>query len=460
MTGGRAVRRFAPAALLAAVWGTFVAYSWPGFMTWDSVNQLAQARSGHYGNWHPPIMARLWSALDAIVAGPALMLILQTALFALGLYGVLRRYLSARAAALAAAIAFALPPVFAPMSTIWKDSLMAAVLLCAVAGLGAASRPARLAAWVGFTVVAALRHDAPILIVPITAMVVPYAAHWPVWRRRALGAGLGVAACLAGALVNRALTRVDEHPLANMLAMPDLAAVIASADAMTDAEVRELADGVRFAPPRDLQAALRAIDARDADYLSLARGDRRVFDLVTSDAEASAMVHAWTRAIAEHPAAYLSVRFERLLRVLGWRGARTLPYVTPLGENQYLLEYVGLAHGYSPFQLAVARRLSKISRSIVFWPMLYVVLGLGLAAILWRDPLQRGLLVGALGHELALMFIAPGPEYRYSHWLVTCVVIATVVRFVGVFRSRRPAACQLARPVASDHEPGDAGLVG
>jgi hypothetical protein len=75
----------------------------------------------------------------------------------------------------------------------------------------------------------------------------------------------------------------------------------------------------------------------------------------------------------------------------------------------------------------------------VFWPMLYFVLAIGLLVILWRDPLQRGLLVGALGYELALMFLAPGAEYRYSHWMVTCVVIATVVRFLGVARARAAA---------------------
>jgi hypothetical protein len=430
--------RLAPAALLATAWGLFVAYSWPGFMTWDSVNQLLQARSGHYGNWHPPIMARLWSVLDAIVAGPALMLVLQTSLFVVGLHGVIRRYAAPMRAAVVATVVFLFPPVFAPLSVIWKDSLMAAILLCAVAGLTSAARVPRLLAWLALMVVAALRHNAPILIVPITTMIVPYAARWSIWRRRALGASLGIAVSIAGMLVSWALARVDEHPFANMIAMSDLAAVITISEPMSDAEVRALVDGVPLVGAPGIQARLRALGAEDGDYVTLALGDQRVFDLVTTDAQSSAIVHAWRRAIAEHPRTYLAHRARLLLNVLGFTRTRSLPYVTPLSEDRRVVGYAGEARSYSSAQRAVARVLRRISRNIIFWPMLYVVLGIGLLVILWRDPVQRGLLIGALGYELALFFLSPGgQEYRYSHWMITCVVIATTVRCLGVVRAPR-----------------------
>lgn len=430
--------RFAPAAVLAAAWGLFVAYAWPGFMTWDSVNQLQQARSGQYGNWHPPIMARLWSVLDAIVPGPGLMLVVQTGLFAVGLYAVLRRYAAALPAAGLAAAVFLFPPVFAPLSAIWKDSLMAGVLLCAVAWLVSAAPLARTAAWLALVVVAALRHNAPILILPITVMLVPYGAGWPIWRRRALGAALGVAVSLAGLLASRAMARVDEYPFANMIAIADVAGVIAIAEPMTDAEVRELVGGTQLVGAPGFQARLRALGADDGDFTTVSAGDGRVFEHVASDAQASAIVAAWWRAVTQRPGTYLAHRAHLLANVLGWTRARPLPYVTPLGENAYLLDIVGERRSYSRFQLAVARGLGKISRSILFWPTLYVVLAIGLLVLLWRDPLVRGLLIGALGYELALLFVSPGgQEYRYSHWMVTCVVIACVVRLLGVARARR-----------------------
>jgi hypothetical protein len=432
--------RLAAAAILAAAWGLFVAYAWPGFMTWDSIVQLHQARHGSYGDWHPPIMARLWWLLDGVVRGPALMLVLQTSLFLLGLYGVFRRYARPLVAALVAALVFLCPPVFAPMSTIWKDALMAAVVVCAVAGLTSPARGWRAASWLAFVFAAALRHNAPILIVPLTTMIVPYAPAWPVWRRRVLGAGLGIVASLAGMAISHALTRVDNYPLANMLAMQDVGAVIAAAPAMTDAEVTELVDGVHLVPPGDIQARLRALDATKTSFEALSQSPAPVFDFVTTAPQSAAMIHAWTRTLAAHPGVYLRYRLGRLFDLLGFVDKRSIPYILPQSEPAALLAKIGEVRDYAPYQRAIGRGLGRISRSIIFWPMLYFVLGVGLLVILWRDPIQRGLLGGALAYELSLTFLAPGAEYRYSHWMVTCVVIATAVRLLGVARARAEAA--------------------
>src|SRR5262249_33087256 len=232
---------------------------------------------------------------------PALMLILQTGLFVIGLHAVIRRYAPPMRAAVTTAIVFLFPPVFAPLSVIWKDSLMAAVLLCAVAGLASARRRWQLTGWLLMIAVASLRHIAPILIIPIAMLLVPYAEGWPIWRRRALGAGLGIAASIAGVVVSGLLTRVDEHPFANMIAMPDVAAVIATSDAMSDAEVRELLGDVHLAVTDDVQARLRALGADDTDWFPLARDEHHVFELATTDGQAAAMMEAWRRAVPHHP---------------------------------------------------------------------------------------------------------------------------------------------------------------
>ena len=48
---------------------------YPGSMTWDSLEQLRQARTGDYGDWHPPAMAFIWSLFVFIKDGPSMMLI-------------------------------------------------------------------------------------------------------------------------------------------------------------------------------------------------------------------------------------------------------------------------------------------------------------------------------------------------------------------------------------------------
>src|SRR5262249_62333630 len=116
------------------------------------------------------------------------------------------------------------------------------------AGLASRGRAARAAAWLAFGAAAALRHNAPLLIVPLTTMIAPYAPRWSAWRRRALGAGLGIAVCLGGIVVDRALVRVEEYPFANMIAVADTAGVITSSPPLADAAGREVFDGVPLPP--------------------------------------------------------------------------------------------------------------------------------------------------------------------------------------------------------------------
>jgi len=359
--------RIAPLAVLVAAWALFVVYSWPGLMSADSVSQLSQARQGIYGDWHPPLMSALWRRLDAVVSGPPLMLVLQTGLFALGLFAVFRRYTTAGRAAVIATAVFLFPPVFAPMSTIWKDSLMAAVALCAAAGLASRSRAAQLAAWLAFVTVAALRHNGPILVVPITAMLVPYATRWPTWRRRALGAALGVVAGLAGMLASRALTDFDEYPFANMIAMPDTAAIIALSGPMPDPEVRSMLDGTGLIADRDIQARLRAAGAADGDVLALIVGDHAVYNLATTAPTAAALVRAWRAAVIAHPGIYLRHRLQLMTHVLGWSRTRPLACFSPVNQDTALLATVGEVQSYSAYQRAIAAGLWRIRRSFVFW---------------------------------------------------------------------------------------------
>src|SRR5436305_1334997 len=64
--------------LMLAIW-------WPGVAMYDSVDQYGQALRGAYDDWHPPIMARLWSLFLLVWPGQAPMFVLQALLCWLGL---------------------------------------------------------------------------------------------------------------------------------------------------------------------------------------------------------------------------------------------------------------------------------------------------------------------------------------------------------------------------------------
>jgi hypothetical protein len=50
---------------------------YPGFMSSDALDQFAQGMAGRYSDWHPPIMAALWSLYDRVWIGPQPMLLFQ-----------------------------------------------------------------------------------------------------------------------------------------------------------------------------------------------------------------------------------------------------------------------------------------------------------------------------------------------------------------------------------------------
>src|SRR5262249_37632927 len=106
---------------------------WPGIMVWDSGRQYGQALSGHFDDWHPPLMEWIWRFFIPLIPCPAPMLILQLVLYGAALACLASRSWQrgkrSQATWLAATCLF--PPVVLVMATIIKDALMAATLLAA-----------------------------------------------------------------------------------------------------------------------------------------------------------------------------------------------------------------------------------------------------------------------------------------------------------------------------------------
>lgn len=59
-------------------------FKYPGELGPDSMHQYAQALSGQYSDWHPPIMAWVWSKFLNVIDGPSTMLTMHIGLHWLG----------------------------------------------------------------------------------------------------------------------------------------------------------------------------------------------------------------------------------------------------------------------------------------------------------------------------------------------------------------------------------------
>lgn len=213
------VYRFATlitAALVVAALSQCLSY-WPGIMTWDALTQYDQAVQGYFEDWHPPLMAWVWSQLIAVKAGPAPMYVLQLALYWLGygliIAGAFRRQQPV-AAALTAACAL-MPFPLALMGSVLKDCLMEGLFLTG-AGLLLWVRPERdwalrIAAMLFFLLGALLRFNAFLAVVPLLVGLMP--APWRNTRPKIFVATLGwlILVLISLPLTNRIIGAEKTH---------------------------------------------------------------------------------------------------------------------------------------------------------------------------------------------------------------------------------------------------------
>ncbi len=106
---------------------------WPGKLHQDSVKQLQQAISGHYTDWHPPIMAMMWRGLLPIVEATVGMLMLQIALYwlGIGLFAAVLAKGNHHRAALIMLLSGFTPIALIYTGVIMKDSLMTSFFIAA-----------------------------------------------------------------------------------------------------------------------------------------------------------------------------------------------------------------------------------------------------------------------------------------------------------------------------------------
>lgn len=111
-----------------------VAAFYPGYMSPDSLRQLAEGRAWSFTDWHPPLMAAVWGLADRIVPGPFGMLLLHNAAF-WGALAVFWRTTYRRSLVVGlclVGLGFT-PTALALLSTVWKDVGLGASLLLACA---------------------------------------------------------------------------------------------------------------------------------------------------------------------------------------------------------------------------------------------------------------------------------------------------------------------------------------
>jgi hypothetical protein len=409
-------------AILVAGSCVMLAMNAPGQLSYDSVTQLADGRTGFYNSWHPPVMAWLLGLFDSLLPGTFLFLVFQ-ALLVLAAFLVLL-WLAPRgwtSILLAAAIVLT-PQWLLYQGEIWKDILFTGAALAGFASLAWYARCRRITglilAGLLLALAAATRQNGLVLL-PVAG-----ATLWLIMRRT-IGAGWihGLGFLLATLVLTAAIglvlaMRGDGGDGANaelqLGQSYDLAGALARAPGMS----------LSLASDPQLGALLRT---RGRALYSPLRNDPFAADpaisQALSDAPDGAIAQAWQGLVLHHPLLYLRTRWAAFAAVLETPDA-VICHFSAIGVSgpPALLSRLGLKGGIRPQDQALADYARRFFATPVFSHLAWGALAVLLLIVLARrgtapDLAVAGLLAGALLFALTFAVISIACDYRYLVFL-------------------------------------------
>lgn len=426
-------RYITPTTVFAVGYVLFLVFCYPGFMSFDSGLQLEQARGlTPITNWHPPVMAILWRICDTIIAGPFLMLVLQSGCLLAGMYLILRRVMSDRAAAIAAVLILLSPPVLPAMGVIWKDSQMAGFLMLSIAMFKRRTRVSLVAGCVLVWLATAQRHNALAATLPILLLLFVWNESWPRWKRYGSALVLWGAMTLSVSAANKLIADETEDVAASLL-MTDIVGVIKFTPSYTNEQIHADTVGV----PWKVDELRNHIRQRYRPYLTWLDLTIDVLWYPKTPETSAAVSSAWRRLVLKHPISYLQHRVRVFLCELR-ATHREQFYLWPhFSDSPKRTETLSIHSKHSWLQTAWMEFLNIFFNTPVYWAWVYFLAGIALVWLCRRDRLGLAVVSSGVLCEAFLFLVAPAIDFRYSHWMITCTIVAAVYYIAARRRARR-----------------------
>lgn len=407
----------------------------PGHMSYDSVLQLAQGRSGVYNYWHPPVMAWLLGVFDAVVRGPALFVVFDTLL----IYGALAilALASPRTGWPAAAVAlvWAVSPngLIYP-GIVWKDVLFAAAAtsgfsLLAIVGRAWARPRLRFGliatAFLLFALAALTRQNGAVVL-PVAAVVLGViaaraAARAPMRTGLAYGLAPLIGAALIMVTANAALQAHSDGEPSQAIQLVDLETYDLAAALRLDPHLR--LDRLKAANPRlELLMRSKAAPAYTPVRLDYVTGmpdlDQALFDTPMPVVNAQ-----WRNLVLRHPLLYLRIRIVDFAWVFFTPRIDTcVPYYVGIDGPQPWLSKLGLSNAVRANDEMLKTYAEPLTHTPLVSHAAYALLGLGvLVATLRRrrnaDVAVAGLVAASFLFAASFFLISVACDYRYLYFL-------------------------------------------
>ncbi len=416
------------AAMLGAL-AVIVVYQ-PGAMSPDSLSQFVQASTGELSDWHPPLMAFVWSVLLNIAPGPFGMLVWHQLLFWSGVAVVVLalRFGPLASALLVLAIGL-FPPVFGLLGVVWKDVGMGAALTLAVGFILLGKRvgsPVLLgAAFVPLLYAVAMRYNALPAVIPL----VVWAVYEILRLRQALSKTvLGLASAglvLAMLFISLGLTRVLVEGAPTWRGTATLQASL-----IHDlAGVAVQTDQVRFpayAFAGDLPLTVELLrDLYRPDTLDLIVFHPELREQMISPGTQSQLpelVRTWWAVIRASPTEYVNHRLAALGTIFDINKSY-YAFHEGIAPNS-----IGLTFNRSAIYEAVIDAL-RATQWLFFrgWIYLLGAVAILIAGIVKRRPRSAWIAASGIAYVVPYAFISTGAGFRYIWWMVVATILGAVV---------------------------------
>lgn len=425
------MRALTPRAILAIGWLGFLAYAYPGYMSFDSVFQLREARAGYYIDGHPPFMAALWRVSEMFIAGPAGMLLVQSGAFLVGAYLILRMVMAPRAAAIAASLVTWFPPIAGVMAVIWKDSQMTGFLILGFGLIIQDRRRDRLLGLLALLAATLMRHNALVITGPLLAIAFVWNPAHGFVKRHAIAIAVWVVITLAAQVISGWLTDEEQHIWHTSIALCDMTATLRYTSAtISDEELARETPGVEFWLDH-VQARARAEDLSDDFVGHLWHLTYRLVALPDTEADRQAVSRAWKNIVLGHLDGYIKYRLEISRRLLGLGGeAQQSPvynWFTDIQDPFFSASVIDHDASGSHLQNLLRDDIHVLGVTPMFSVVVYAVLTLLLIPFAFIDRRILALIASAVTSEGILFVIAPTSDWRYSYWMVVAVVFSTIM---------------------------------
>ena len=219
----------------------------------------------------------------------------------------------------------------------------------------------------------------------------------------------------------------------------DIVGVIAFSDPKTDDELRTTLRGTPLVVDEGIQAQTQILYALRGAF-RITQGEQRLFSYPKTDAEWAALNRAWKDLVLGNPGAYLAYHWNEYQDLLGMNPQHSpgILWNLFLEDREGQIDQIDHDATWSGFQWKASAFVYWIgSHTPLFSPWLYMVLAIVFGAALCRDRLTASLLFSGVLYELSYFPVGANPDFRYSHWMITSVTIASVMLIAQWIKARR-----------------------